>query len=113
MNQAQAYAITEINRNPSLLPNVTLGYDIYDSCYSAEVGFRGVMSLLGGRGEHFPLHESCVGSPPVLGIVGPFAGYSGNVIPIIRIIGLYRVPTVSFLFECPVIWLFTNVKYFK
>ena len=106
--QAQAYAITEINREPSLLPNVTLGYILYDHCYTAEVEFRGAMSLVSGGEEHFQLHKSCVGSPPVIGIVGP--GTSSSSIAISRISGLYRVPTVSFLLECPVIWLFMNVK---
>ena len=109
--QAQAYAITEINRNPSLLPNVTLGYMIYDSCFNAEVGLRGAMSLLSGREKYFQLHESCVGAPPVIGIVGPYT--SSGAIVISRITGLYRVPIVSFLIECPVIWLFTNVNYYK
>ena len=86
--QAHTYAISEINRNPSLLPNVTLGYMIYDSCLTAEVGFRGAVSLISGS-------ESCVGSPPMLGIVGPYT--SSSAIAISRISGLYRVPTVSFL----------------
>ena len=115
--QAQAYAISEINRNPSLLPNVTLGYIIYDSCLTAEVEFRGAVSLLSGTEQHFELQESCAGSPPVLGIVGP--GTSSSSIALSRITGLYRVPTVRFLLECPlscplnVSWLFTNVKHYK
>ena len=95
--QAHAYAISEINRNPSLLPNVTLGYTIYDDCNTAQVGFRAAMSLLSGTEEHFELQESCAGSPPVLGIVGP--GSSSSAIAISRISGLYRVPTVSFLLD--------------
>ena len=88
-----AFAIDEINRNPKLLPNVTLGYNIFDACYMLGVGFRAVMSLISGRKETFQLDESCVGSPPVLGIVGPST--STNSIAISSVLGLYRVPMVS------------------
>ena len=89
-----AFAITEINRNPSLLPNVTLGYSIYDTCFTVGVALPAAMSLISGREEHFTLHESCVGSPPpVLGTVGPSTSKSS--VSISRILGLYRVPMVS------------------
>ena len=90
-----AFAITEINRNPSLLPNVTLGYSIYDTCAVLEVGFRAALSLLSGREEQIQLDESCVGSPPVLGIVGDSS--STHSIAISSVLGLYRVSMVSFL----------------
>ena len=92
-----AFAIAEINRDPSLLPNVTLGYSLHDNCYSLGVAFRAALSLVSGREERFALDESCVGSPPVLGIVGDDS--STNSIAISSILGLYRVPMVSFLLE--------------
>ena len=94
-----AYAITEINRNPTLLPNVTLGYNVYDTCLTTLVGFRAAMALVSGREDHFLLGESCVGSPPVLGIVGPAT--SAASIALSRILGLYRVPMVSFHLKYP------------
>ena len=93
------FAINEINRSPSLLPNVTLGYSIYDTCSTLGVAFRAAMSLVSGRGEQFQLDESCVGPPPVLGIVGPATSTSS--VALSRILGLYRVPVVSFLLESP------------
>ena len=88
-----AFAINEINSDTSLLPNVTLGYSIYDTCITFGVTLRAAMSLISGREEQFELDESCVGSPPVLGIVGP--GSSKDSIALSRILGLYKVPTVS------------------
>ena len=64
------FAIDEINRDPSLLPNVTLGYIVYDTCYSLSVAFRSALSLVSGREGRFRLDESCVGSTPVLGLGG-------------------------------------------
>ena len=92
--QTMAFAIDEINRNPSLLPNVTLGYSIYDNCLTLRGAFRSALSLVSGREKRFQLDESCVGSPPVLGIVGD--GTSKNSIAISSILGLYRVPMVNF-----------------
>ena len=94
-----AFAINEINRNSSLLPNVTLGYSLYDTCLMLGVTFRAALSLVTGREDPFQLDERCVGSPPVLGIVGTDSSTSS--IAISRILGLYRVPQVSFLFEPP------------
>ena len=117
-----AFAITEINRDPSLLPNVTLGYSLHDNCVTLGVSFRAALSLVSGREEQFHLDESCVGSPPVLGIVGPST--SSSAIALSRMLGPYRVPIVGFYLECLIndlfyidlvlfIWLFTNVKYDK
>ena len=88
--QTMMFAIAEINRNPSLLPNVTLGYEIYDTCYSSRGSLYAAMSLATGREKWFQSDEGCVGTPPVLGIVGI------EVYGIIaRVLDLYRVPMVS------------------
>ena len=93
--QTMAFTISQINSNPSLLPNVTLGYSLYDTCYSLGVGFRAALSLVSGRENQFHLDESCVGSPPVLGIVGDSS--STHSIAISSVLGLYRMSMVSFL----------------
>ncbi|KAG7222610.1 hypothetical protein INR49_016138, partial [Caranx melampygus] len=88
--QAMAFAIDEINRNSNLLPNMTLGYSVYDNCLQLGIGFRGALSLASGQEERVTLHETCVGTPPVLGIVGDDA--SSHSIAISTVLGLYRVP---------------------
>ncbi|KAK2847377.1 hypothetical protein Q5P01_010376 [Channa striata] len=65
-----AFAIDEINKNSNLLPNLTLGYSLYDNCATLVIGFSAALSLASGREEQFLAQENCVGSPPVLGIVG-------------------------------------------
>ena len=89
------YAIDEINKNANLLPNVTLGYSLYDNCGALVIGFSGALSLASGRERQFLLQQNCVGSPPVLGIVGD--SFSTSSIAISSVLGLYKMPIVSFL----------------
>nr|XP_046244981.1 extracellular calcium-sensing receptor-like [Scatophagus argus] len=64
-----AFTIDEINKNSNLLPNVTLGYNLYDNCATLGIGFSAALSLASGREEQFVLQENCLGTPPVIGIV--------------------------------------------
>ena len=103
-SHTMAFAITEINRNPSLLPNVTLGYSLYDGCFPFGA-VPAALSMLSGGDEAFKLHESCAGSPPVLGIVCTVSS-----IDISRILGLYRVPMVSYTLDAPSSMLFHSFR---
>lgn len=89
-----AFAIDDINRNPDLLPNVTLGYSLYDNCASLGISFSASLTMGSGQEEQVPLNDSCVGKPPVLGIVGD--SYSTFTIAMSSVISLYNVPIVSF-----------------
>uniref|UniRef100_A0A3P8VZ46 G-protein coupled receptors family 3 profile domain-containing protein n=1 Tax=Cynoglossus semilaevis TaxID=244447 RepID=A0A3P8VZ46_CYNSE len=95
--QTMAFAIDEINRNPNLLSNVTLGYSLYDTCIELSIGFRAAMSLISGRAGVMASEETCVGLP-VIGIVGD--SFSTSSIAISRVLGLYRVPLVSYFATC-------------
>ena len=91
--QTMAFAIDEINRNPKLLPNITLGYHMFDNCVKLAVAFRAAMALLSGTDEAASSVD-CTGSPPVIGIVGdPGSTHS---IAISSVLGLFRVPMVQF-----------------
>jgi len=92
--QTMAFAIDEINRNSKLLPNVSLGYSLYNSGAKLGISFRAALSMTSGRGEPFNLTESCLGNPPVLGIVGDSS--STRTIAISSIVSLYNLPLVSF-----------------
>ncbi|KAG7222607.1 hypothetical protein INR49_016144, partial [Caranx melampygus] len=96
--QTMLFAIDEINRNPKLLPNVTLGYSVYDNCNILGIGFRAALSLASGQEERVTLYETCVGPPPVLGIVGEDS--STRSIAVSTVLGLYRVPLVSYFATC-------------
>ncbi|XP_019125489.2 extracellular calcium-sensing receptor [Larimichthys crocea] len=92
-----AFAIEEINKNSRLLPNLTLGYSLYDNCGALVVGFSGALSLASGQEEQFLLRQNCSGSP-VLGIVGDH--YSTFSIATANVLGLYKMPIVSYFATC-------------
>ncbi|KAG7480119.1 extracellular calcium-sensing receptor-like [Solea senegalensis] len=94
--QTMAFATDEINRNSNLLPNVTLGYSLYDNCLL--VGIGAALSLVSGQEEQVTLEENCVGTPPVLGIVGDSS--STSTIAISKVLSLYAVPMVSYFATC-------------
>ncbi|XP_034723595.1 extracellular calcium-sensing receptor-like [Etheostoma cragini] len=100
--QTMAFAIDEINRNSNLLPNVTLGYSLYDNCIQLGIGFRAALSLASDQEKKAVLHETCVGTidrtPPILGIVGDSS--STRSIAISTVYGLYRIPMVSYFATC-------------
>ncbi|MEQ2254489.1 hypothetical protein ILYODFUR_004282, partial [Ilyodon furcidens] len=96
--QTMAFAIDEINRNSQLLPNMTLGYMLYDNCVKLGIGFRAALALISGQEEQIIMGESCEGRPPVLGIVGDSS--STRSIAISTVLGLYRVPMVSYFATC-------------
>ncbi|CAL8346983.1 unnamed protein product [Arctogadus glacialis] len=96
--QTMAFAVDEINRNSKLLPNISLGYSLYDSCVKLGISFRAALSMTSGRGEPFQLNESCYGYPPLLGIVGEST--STHTIAISSILSLYSLPMVSYFATC-------------
>ncbi|KAG7495886.1 extracellular calcium-sensing receptor-like [Solea senegalensis] len=95
--QTMAFAIDEINRNSNLLPNVTLGYSLYDNCLQLGIGFRGALTLVSGQEEEVTLEENCAGTPPVLGIVGD--SFSSSTVAISTVLGLYRMPLVNAMIQ--------------
>ncbi|KAM4590217.1 extracellular calcium-sensing receptor-like [Fundulus diaphanus] len=96
--QTMIFAIDEVNRNSKLLPSVTLGYSLYDNCLTLGVGFRAALALISGQEKQIILNETCEGSPPVLGVVGDSS--STRSIAISTVLGLYRVPMVSYFATC-------------
>ncbi|XP_014913703.1 extracellular calcium-sensing receptor-like [Poecilia latipinna] len=96
--QTMAFAVDEINRNSELLPNVTLGYSLYDNCVKLGIGFRAALALISGQEEEIVMEDNCSRSPPVLAIVGDSS--STRSIAISTVLGLYRVPMVSYFATC-------------
>ena len=44
--EAMLFAIDTVNSNESLLPNITLGFDIRDTCYSENIGLDETIDVI-------------------------------------------------------------------
>ncbi|XP_064418112.1 extracellular calcium-sensing receptor-like [Latimeria chalumnae] len=91
------FTIREINRSPNLLPNITLGYRILDSCNAPTESLKNAFILLNGQDETVN-NQSCVGYPTVPAIVGD-AGSTRSV-AVSRVIGPFGIPLVSYFSSC-------------
>ncbi|XP_069465128.1 extracellular calcium-sensing receptor-like [Ambystoma mexicanum] len=98
--QAMVFAIDEINSDAYLLPNVTVGFWIYDSCDMMRRALKGILWILTGQEEPVP-NFSCQQNLPLMGIMGD-AGSSCSIV-MARVLGLYRFPQISYFSSSPVL----------
>ncbi|XP_078515247.1 extracellular calcium-sensing receptor-like [Lissotriton helveticus] len=89
---AMVFAIEEINETPDLLPNITLGFRIFDSCISEKQALQGTLKILTGKKDPVPGY-SCSTRPLVAGIIGETL--SSLTIPMARIMGVLHYPQIS------------------
>uniref|UniRef100_A0A8C5MUK1 G-protein coupled receptors family 3 profile domain-containing protein n=1 Tax=Leptobrachium leishanense TaxID=445787 RepID=A0A8C5MUK1_9ANUR len=75
-----------INRNPDILPNVTLGFQAYDSCDFLQYDLKGALQVLTGYDGVIPNYR-CTPDVPLSSIIGP--AISTHSILIAHILGLY------------------------
>ncbi|XP_029435503.1 extracellular calcium-sensing receptor-like [Rhinatrema bivittatum] len=88
-----AFAIQEINHNPDLLPNITLGFRIHGSCFSTALAMASTLSLLSGTEDPVPNYQ-CASSAPLLGAIGEAAFEIS--ITMASLLGVYKIPQISY-----------------
>uniref|UniRef100_A0A3B3SFM2 Olfactory receptor C family, x2 n=1 Tax=Paramormyrops kingsleyae TaxID=1676925 RepID=A0A3B3SFM2_9TELE len=97
--QTMAFAIEEINQRRDLLPRLKLGYHIRDSCDDIPVSLRSSLLLVSGPPD-LNANSACRGVPrpvsPV--IIGDAA--SGVSMAILRTLGSFGIPLVSYFASC-------------
>ncbi|XP_075688645.1 vomeronasal type-2 receptor 26-like [Rhinoderma darwinii] len=91
---AVIFAIEEINQNIHLLPNLTLGFDIFDSCVSEARAIQATMMLLWEEKDSYSASPQSWKDPFLAGIVGD--SMSTLSIPMARILGPCNYPQISF-----------------
>uniref|UniRef100_A0A8C4TKV7 G-protein coupled receptors family 3 profile domain-containing protein n=1 Tax=Erpetoichthys calabaricus TaxID=27687 RepID=A0A8C4TKV7_ERPCA len=65
------FAIEEINNNSKLLPNITLGYKMYDACSSVQLSIKKTLAVLNDPGNRTFSNLPCSRAPaPVLAVIG-------------------------------------------
>ncbi|XP_006637607.3 olfactory receptor CU1 [Lepisosteus oculatus] len=95
--QTMIFAIEEINKNGTLLPGVSLGYKIADSCDNVHDGLRGALTLVNGNDEAV-LSPKCNKSFPVSAIIG--LASSSPTRAVAHTIGPFGVPLISYFATC-------------
>ncbi|KAJ1080390.1 hypothetical protein NDU88_000606 [Pleurodeles waltl] len=91
--QVMVFAIEEINSHSELLPNMTLGFRIYDSCMMIQHAIKGTLWMLTGLEEPIPNYQ-CSRTHPPAAIIGETT--SSISVVMARILGLYQHPQISY-----------------
>ncbi|XP_072329701.1 extracellular calcium-sensing receptor-like [Scyliorhinus torazame] len=91
------FAIHEINSNLKLLPNITLGYKIYDACSSEAESVKAVMALISAQDESIS-DSSCTVTSKVP-VVFADAGFIRSLAET-TLTGPFGIPTISFSAMC-------------
>nr|XP_034960957.1 vomeronasal type-2 receptor 26-like [Zootoca vivipara] len=83
------FAINEINENPKLLPNITLGYSIYENCFSARTASEAMVDLLSSRHWLVP-NFRCGSHGKILAVIQ--GGDSETFFQMAVMLNAYKVP---------------------
>ncbi|XP_061447880.1 vomeronasal type-2 receptor 26-like [Rhineura floridana] len=86
---ALVFAVNEINENPKILPNVTLGFHIYDSYYNMMMTYRTTLDLLFKLHRFIPNYR-CHEQKNLVAVIGSLG--SDISFHISDILGVYKIP---------------------
>ncbi|XP_072427786.1 vomeronasal type-2 receptor 1-like [Chiloscyllium punctatum] len=98
--QGMIFAINEINNDPALLPNITLGYAIYDTCYNIPAAIKDTFALISGQQKFTPNYQ-CQLNSSLSAVIG--ASTSTISIAMASILGIYNFPQISYFSSIPVL----------
>ncbi|XP_066486032.1 vomeronasal type-2 receptor 26-like [Tiliqua scincoides] len=87
------YAVKEINENPKILPNVSLGFHIYDSFLTAKITHQNILKLLSTQ-EKFVPNFKCDKHQHLIAVIG---GLDSEVsLHMATQLGIYKIPQQIF-----------------
>nr|XP_055039788.1 taste receptor type 1 member 2-like [Misgurnus anguillicaudatus] len=93
MFQVMRFAVEEINNSTTLLPNVSLGYDIFDHCSDTE-NFPSVFSFISQNGSIKPQEKLNSHQPKVIALIGPYG--STRAISVAPLATMDLIPLVNY-----------------
>ncbi|XP_051779729.1 extracellular calcium-sensing receptor-like isoform X10 [Erpetoichthys calabaricus] len=93
------FAIEEINNNSKLLPNITLGYKMYDACSSVQLSIKKALAVLNDPRSRTFSNLPCSRAPaPVQAIIGMSSTIYTQALA--SITNAFQIPQVSFFASC-------------
>ncbi|XP_058036667.1 vomeronasal type-2 receptor 26-like [Ahaetulla prasina] len=90
---ALAFAVKEINEDSQILPNVTLGFHIYDSYYNSRMTYRTTLDLLFKSQEFIPNYK-CDSQKNLMAIIGGLDFVTSSYIA--EITGFFKIPQLMY-----------------
>ncbi|XP_068607773.1 taste receptor type 1 member 1-like [Brachionichthys hirsutus] len=91
--QLMRFSVEEINNSTNLLPNVSLGYEIFDHCSDTDI-FPVILNLISANGLIHGFGESRVNLSNVIAVVGPFSSTETSTVAPLFMMDL--IPLVSY-----------------
>ncbi|KAJ7375247.1 hypothetical protein OS493_001992 [Desmophyllum pertusum] len=83
---AMLFALQQINNSTRLLPNITLGAEIYDTCRSQTIG--------ADRAKDIIKYTLLDNTQPLVGVIGPFT--SDVSIAVANLLRVFEIPQISY-----------------
>ncbi|KAM9441576.1 extracellular calcium-sensing receptor-like [Salvelinus alpinus] len=104
--QTMIFAVEEINRDPALLPNLTLGFLASDTCRSEGITLGAALAMVSGK-EASVVGTDCGTTPEVPVIIGD--AHSSASMVVAQTLGPFDLPMVSYFATCAC--LSDNLRY--
>nr|XP_029511214.1 extracellular calcium-sensing receptor-like [Oncorhynchus nerka] len=95
--QTMIFAVEEINRDPALLPNLTLGFLAADTCLAEGTTLGAALAMVTGQ-EASVVGTECGATPEVPVIIGD-ARSSASIV-VAQTLGPFELPMVSYFASC-------------
>lgn len=90
--EAMLFAVDKINNNKSILRNVSLGLEVYDTCSSETIALDRALHFVKDRVSSREQHPSR--NPVIAGVIGP--SFSSISVQVAHLFRLFQIPQVSF-----------------